>query len=60
MLIIYDLKNHLDRSDENMKSLRMIPGHHVVKLSLEGVASGPYFLKLNMNGDMHAELIIIL
>ncbi len=42
------------------KSLRMNPGHHVVNLSLEGVASGPYFLKIKMNGDMHAELIIIL
>jgi hypothetical protein len=37
----------------------MHPGNHLVVLSVEGVVPGMYFLKLRMNGRVHAEMIMI-
>ncbi len=37
----------------------MNPGNQLVRLSVEGVVTGMYFLKLQMNGRVHAEMIMI-
>ena len=35
------------------------PGNHLVTLSVEGVVPGMYLLKLQMNGRVHVEMIMI-